>query len=79
MTGAGIDDKHPTIVDHHHQAGQAQRLIGTCPTCKVYPIIRYEPGCTFASCDCHEWALPDEDRMGLARLINKTFEPKLNQ
>lgn len=64
-------------MDHPQRYQKAQRLVGRCPVCKETPQMDYEPGCSLASCQCHDWSVPDEDFQELARIINETFYPDL--
>ena len=58
----------------------AQNSIPACPVCGIVPMIEYEPGCLFASCECKKWANDDvtekgmEDRHSLAREIREDFK-----
>lgn len=56
---------------------QANRLIGTCKTCRVKARVEYEPGCTFSVCNCgHLVCLPDWQPSEVAREFNARFAVK---
>ncbi len=59
--------------EYAEASSKAQRSITPCPKCKVWPVIQYEPGVTFAECKCRKYAVPDEDRERLVEVINKAF------
>lgn len=71
-----INENHPTLIEHARTKTEAQRLIPQCPTCGKLPVLSYEPGCLWASCDCKTWTSHEEDRMELAREIREELNTK---
>ena len=64
-----INPSHPALIREAEMRRKAQGMVPECPSCGVWPIIKYEPGFLHASCKCREWSLPEEDRIELANRI----------
>lgn len=59
-----------------HEASKRgmQARVNICPVCGVAPVLRYDPGCSFAECKCRKFAVPDDNREELLSLINKGLQ-----
>ena len=64
------------IKAHEEAKRGLQAKVGICPVCGVSPVMRYDPGCSFAECKCRKFAVPDENKLELLALINQDFESK---
>lgn len=64
------------IEAHEKSKRGLQAKVGICPVCGVSPVLRYDPGCSFAECKCRKFAVPDENKLALVSLINQWFQRK---
>jgi|11BtaG_2_1085332.scaffolds.fasta_scaffold08246_2 hypothetical protein len=62
------------IEAHENAKRGIQSRVEICPTCGVAPVLRYDPGCSFAECKCRKFAVPDENKLELLTLINQWFQ-----
>jgi hypothetical protein len=64
------------IEEHEKSKRGLQARVGICPVCGVAPVMRYDPGCSFAECKCRKFAVPDENKLELLTLVNQWFQSK---
>ena len=67
------------IEAHENRKRGLQAKVQSCPVCKVAPVMRYDPGCSFAECKCRKFAVPDDNREELLSLINQGLQNFLRQ
>jgi hypothetical protein len=74
-----MNPDHPDLIREAEMRRKAQGIIPQCPSCGIWPILKYEPGILQASCKCQTWATDEEDRMSLANRIARDLEKKIRR
>ena len=63
------NEKHAILIEEQRDRLRCQMMVPTCPACEMTPILKYDPGATWAECKCQKWAVPEMDYKALAVMV----------